>query len=86
MIDRDPSFWRGDLTLPDPTDQADLEALLDGCAVLGTDADPWQGWHPDSVTRTADALASVLVVIVGPVCGGWTGLYVRLGVSTVKRR
>jgi hypothetical protein len=59
MIDRDPSFWRGDLTLPDPTDQADLEALLDGCAVLGTDDDPWQGWHPDSVTRTADALASV---------------------------
>lgn len=59
MTDRDPSFWRGDLTLPDPTDQADLEALLDGCAVLGTDDDPWQGWHPDSVTRTADALATV---------------------------
>ena len=59
MTDRDPSFWRGDLTLPDPTDQTDLDDLLDGCALLGTDLDPWQSWHPDSVTRIADALASV---------------------------
>ena len=59
MTDRDPSFWRGDLTLPDPDQQHDLDGLLDGCAVLGTDDDPWQGWHPDAVTRIADVLASV---------------------------
>jgi hypothetical protein len=59
MTDRDPSFWRDDLTLPDPGEQSDLDDLLDGCAVLGTDDDPWHTWHPDSVTRTADALASV---------------------------
>jgi len=59
MIDRDPSFWRGDLFLPGTSDQTDLDDLLDGCAVLGTDLDPWHTWHPDSVTRTADALAWV---------------------------
>lgn len=58
MTDRDPSFWRGDLFLSE-SDQTDLDDLLDGCAVLGTDDDPWQSWHPDSVTRIADALASV---------------------------
>lgn len=58
MTDRDPSFWRFDLFLPE-SDQTDLDNLLDGCAVLGTDLDPWQSWHPDSVTRTADALAWV---------------------------
>ena len=58
MTDRDPSFWRFDLFLSE-SDQTDLDDLLDGCAVLGTDDDPWQSWHPDSVTRIADALASV---------------------------
>ena len=58
MTDRDPSFWRFDLFLSE-SDQTDLDDLLDGCAVLGTDLDPWQSWHPDSVTRIADALASV---------------------------
>lgn len=58
MTGRDPTLWRSELTLTDPSNEQDLNDLVDGCQVIGTDADPWADWHPRSVVSVCDALVA----------------------------